>query len=211
MSKLNIDQCRGRKVLKNGCTKTIIAKCTLEKIVIDSITQSLSQPDIMNKLINKLLEIQEQQTKENKLLNKLLSEQRQNDIALENMMKVLEQGIITRNTKQHLKQLEEKQEQLEMQITAEKSKKTTILTEDKIRKYYAKALNLSSKLLIEVLIDKIILFDDKIEIYYNSPIQKSPDTENQGFCFYVINKNIMIIKNQSLTEKLAMQIEMWIM
>lgn len=31
---------------------------------------------------------------------------------------------------------------------------------------------------------KILLYDDRIEIYFNSPIRTSPDDENRGFSFY---------------------------
>lgn len=33
-------------------------------------------------------------------------------------------------------------------------------------------------MLVNFLIKKIVLFDDKIEIYYNSPIRISPDDES---------------------------------
>lgn len=38
-------------------------------------------------------------------------------------------------------------------------------------------------MLINCLIDKIVLFDDHIDIYFNSPITKSPD-DGQGSRFY---------------------------
>ena len=37
--------------------------------------------------------------------------------------------------------------------------------------------------MIESLVKEIILFDDKIEIQFNSPIKISPD-ESRGFTFY---------------------------
>ena len=46
---------------------------------------------------------------------------------------------------------------------------------------------------INKLIDKIELFDDEVKIYYNSPINNSPD-DNQGFCFYTSKIDEMKIK-----------------
>ena len=37
-------------------------------------------------------------------------------------------------------------------------------------------------MLINFLIKQIVLFDDKIEIYFNSPLRVSPD-DSQGFSF----------------------------
>ena len=52
-----------------------------------------------------------------------------------------------------------------------------------MRKFYADALKAEPKLLIDCLIKEIVLYDDKIEIYFNSPIKLSPD-ESRGFTFY---------------------------
>ena len=39
--------------------------------------------------------------------------------------------------------------------------------------------------MIKTLIKEIILYDDKIEIYYNYTKNKSPDDDDhRGFCFY---------------------------
>ncbi len=48
------------------------------------------------------------------------------------------------------------------------------------RKVYLQALKLEPKLLIDYLIKEIRLYDDKMEITFNSPIKISPD-KNQGF------------------------------
>lgn len=42
---------------------------------------------------------------------------------------------------------------------------------------------------LDCLIKEIILYDDKIEIYFNSPIKISPD-ESRGFTFYTENIKI---------------------
>lgn len=46
------------------------------------------------------------------------------------------------------------------------------------------ALKLEPQMLVNYLIKEVILYDDKIQIHYNSPIRMSPDHENgQGFIF----------------------------
>ena len=56
-------------------------------------------------------------------------------------------------------------------------------TEKEVREYYEQALRMEPQLLINYLVQKIVLFDDRMEIYYNSPITNSPD-DGQCCCFY---------------------------
>ena len=64
-----------------------------------------------------------------------------------------------------------------------KSKQTIKLTEKEIKQFYEQALRLEPQMLINYLIKEIILFDDRIEIIFNSPLMYSPDN-SQGFTFY---------------------------
>lgn len=65
-------------------------------------------------------------------------------------------------------------------ILIEKSKTMLKLSKEDIKEYYIQALQLEPKLLIDYLIQEIKVFEDKIEITFNSPIKTSPDN-NQGF------------------------------
>ena len=65
----------------------------------------------------------------------------------------------------------------------EKSRNATRISEADIREYYKEALRLEAQALINYLIKEIVLYDDKIEIYFNKPTRTSPD-ENRGFSFY---------------------------
>ena len=80
---------------------------------------------------------------------------------------------------------------------AEKSKKTLKLSRRNITTYFAEALTLSPDLLINYLVKKIVLFDDKIQIYFNLPIKdKSPDDNSQGLLFYT--KEIVLYEKTSV-------------
>ena len=176
-------KCYGRKH-GNGCTKSVIRKEVIEDIVLDTVVRELNKPQTMNDIVRGLLAEQERQTKESITLNLLLREKRQTDNALENVMKAIEQGIISNTTNKRLHELESKQEELERQILIEKSKQSVKISEREIRTIYENALRLEPQLLIDTLIKEILLYDDRIEIYFNSPIRTSPDDENRGFSFY---------------------------
>lgn len=108
-------------------------KDVIEKLVVNATINKLSNPKIMNTVVAKLLQLQEQQ--------------------------------------------------LERQILLEHSKQSIRLTENDIREFYKQALTLEPKMLINLFVKEITLFDDKIAIQFNSPSKASPDTI-RGFSFY---------------------------
>ena len=59
------------------------------------------------------------------------------------------------------------------------------LTEKEIRLFYRKALKENPKLLLKHLVEKIVLYNDEIVIYFKTPLEKGPD-DGQGFSFYAI-------------------------
>ena len=79
----------------------------------------------------------------------------------------------------------------------EKSKTKLTLTKEDMTKYLLSALKKNPRPMIDALIRKIILYNDKIEIYYNYTNGKNPDgTDNhRDFIFYTITKNFEITKN----------------
>lgn len=176
-------KCRGRKARVNDCKKKAIPKEELERLVLDTIITQLKEPELMDKLINAILEEQERRNRENSALLVMQREQRQNEIALDNIMKAIERGIMNNTTNKRMKELEVRQEELERLILIEKSKQIRQFTEKEVRKYYEQALRMEPQMLINYLVQKIVLFDDRMEIYYNSPINNSPD-DGQGCCFY---------------------------
>lgn len=188
-------KCSGRK-RGSDCNKSVIRKDLLENLVIDTTLEELSKPQVVNALVKGMLDIQEQQAKGTPVLNMLTKEKRQTENAIKNIMTAIEKGVITNTTTKRLKELEEQQENLERQILIERSKTAVKLSESDMKQFYIQALKLEPQMLINYLIKEIVLFDDKIEIHYNSPIRISPD-DSQGFSFY--SKTIQINAAQNVT------------
>jgi hypothetical protein len=186
-------KCIGRKKDHNGCRQPVLKKEDLEKIVIDTIIEKMSEPQIMDKAVNALLNLQDNQIKDNIELKILQREKAKIDKALENLVTAIEQGIISNTTNKRLHELEEQQTELERKILIERSKCTVKLTKTMIQDYYESALRLEPQMLINFLIKKVVLFDDKVEIYFNSPIRISPD-ESQGFSFYKTKTKLGLYK-----------------
>ena len=96
--KVRYYQCRGRKKLKNGCTKSAVRKEVLEKFVLDHIYETLSNGAETEKIISYLMQIQEEQARERPAIKVLEKEKRQTETALNNVMSAIEQGIILNTT-----------------------------------------------------------------------------------------------------------------
>ena len=175
-------KCHGRKNLRNGCKQTAYRKEMLEKLVLDSIIEELKKPHQIEFITKELLAIQESQVKMSSTLTMLEKEQRQNASAIENIMSAVEQGFYTVTANKRMRELEERQSELERLIILERSKLQVKVSVEEIRTFYEVALFEEGQMLINYLVKEIIVFDDEIHIYFNSPLKTSPD-ESQGFSF----------------------------
>ena len=186
-------KCNGRKKRINDCNKSMLRKDVIEPLVINKVIEKLSNPEMLNFVVCKLLQIQEQQAKENTILNILVKQLKQVETALNNLVSAVERGIISNATKNRLLELEQQQEELEKQILIERSKQAVQLTENDIREFYKQALTLEPKMLINFFVKQITAYDDKIQIQLNRPTRVSPD-DSQGFSFYLETVDMIISK-----------------
>ena len=76
-----------------------------------------------------------------------------------------------------------------------------VLTEEEVRAYYMRYIKQSPPILIEHLIQKIVLYKDKIEIYYNNPLKNRPNDKQDGsFCIGEITITIkQKVTNSAIT------------
>ena len=143
--------------------------------MLDSIIAELKKPEQMDYIFQGLLALQESQIKTNSTLSILEREQKQNVIAMENIMNAVERGFYTAAANKRMKELEDRQAELERLIIIERSKMQVKVSEKEIRAFYESALLQEPQMLINFLIREIIVFDNEIHIYFNSPLQTGPD------------------------------------
>ena len=156
------------------------------------------------------MKVQGYQSNGNSILNSLLKDKKQAESTLNNIMKAVEQGVVNNTTNKRMKDLENQIEELERQILIEKSKTMLKLSKEDIKEYYIQALKLEPKLLIDYLIQEIKVFEDKIEVTFNSPIKTSPD-KNQGlFIFSLLSKLPQYIQNKEQPKMLDIEIKVYI-
>lgn len=182
-------KCSGRKS-KNGCTKLMVRKEPFEEFILENILKVLSNSKHIEIIIENLMQVQELQSNGSAILNSLLKDHKQAETNLNNIMNAVEQGIINNTTNKRMKELETQLEELDKQILIEKSKNAYKLSKQDLKDFYLQALKLESKMLIDYLIQEIKVFEDKLEIIFNSPIKRSPDT-NQGFFLFSFNSILL--------------------
>ena len=173
-------KCHGRKNLRNGCRQKAFRKETLEKFVLDAILEELKKPHNIERITKGLLALQESQIKTSSTLGILEKERKQNENAIENIMSAVERGFYTATANKRMRELEERQSELDRLIIIERSKMQVKVSAEEIRAFYEAALLQESQMLINYLVKEIIVYDDEIHIYFNSPLQTSPD-DSQGF------------------------------
>ena len=176
-------KCLGRKKDNNGCNKKQVKKEELENLVVNAIVEEIGKPDVLDELVAELLKRQDEQLANNSTLSMLIKEKAKVDKMLENIVAAISNGIVSRTTNAKLQELEKQQEDLDRLIHIEQNKQSVRMTESEIRAFYQKALLLEPKMLISSLVKEIVLYDDRMDIYYNTPFKTSPD-DSRGSSFY---------------------------
>ena len=78
-----------------------------------------------------------------------------------------------------------------------------------IREYYVEALKMESAMLVDFFVRKIVLYNNKIEIYLNTPLRNGPD-DDRGCSFFVGVGNLPRTSMQKNEEGCwTIRIEMW--
>ena len=178
-------KCGLKKSNAKLCHKSPIRKEVLEQLIIDTTKEVLNNPKTLDLITTKIFEAREQRVKDISILNLLEDEQKKLQKALNNILNAIEQGIITNSTKQRIEELETALEIANEKVLLERSKNKIQLSPTDIRNFISKAINKEPHLMIRLLIKEIILYDDKVEVYYNFIDKKQPDDlEHQAFCVY---------------------------
>ena len=188
-------KCKQRKLSK-PCQKDTIRKEILEDVVVDTTLKVLQGP-FLEKLAEDILKVHLARNKDQTTLKLLVVERTETINALNNIMKAVEKGIVSVTAQTRLEELERKLEEIDAKIIIEESKTKISLTKEDILRFIKKAIKKDPYPMVKMLIKKVILFNDKIEIYYNYIENFSPDDNHQAFSFYkgfvdigIQNKNI---------------------
>lgn len=178
-------KCYSRKKL-NACNKSILPKDALEKVIVDATVTAFSSPENIFAISEAAVEIHNKRMHDKSLLNILLREKAEIQKTIDNIMKAIEQGILTATTKRRMEEMEQRLAETEDKILLEEYKEQSRLTREEVAEYLTHGVRQNPRLMLNTLIQKIILFDDKMEIYFNYtprpyPDDPSPDDNHRVF------------------------------
>ena len=169
-------KCMGRKK-KNICNKRIMPKEKLEKTILDATMQVFGTPEGISAIADEILKIHEKRMHDRSVLAILTNERDVIKKSLANILKAIEQGILTATTKSRMDELEAQLSVVEDKIIVEQYKAQNQLKKEEVIEYLTHTIKQQPKLLIRNLIQKIVLYDDRFEIYFNY-LNNMPPTED---------------------------------
>lgn len=160
------------------CHNKSVRKEVLEEIVTNVLAEELTKPDNLKFLTDKVFEFYCAKSQDDSDLHRYEKELADTNKAIKNILAAIEEGIFTPSTKQRLTELEEKKERIEQTITIESAREKNMLTKEDIERYITDAIKLSAKQMVELLVERIDVFADKICIklkYSDTPIEPPTD------------------------------------
>ena len=181
-------KCSNRKK-RHVCQKATIRKEILEDLVTEITIKVLDNDETINLLAEKIISLQKEKAKEDSTKNLLIDQKKEIEENISNIVTAIEKGIITNTTKQRLIELEKSLENVKTQIIQQETNSVTVMKKTDIVRFIKKVIKKEPRVMLHYLIKKIILWDDKIEIYYNyiSNKKETDEIDHQPFLFYTEN------------------------
>lgn len=154
---------------KHSCDKKTVKKEWIEDLVVRYTKDMLMQDDVIEYIANIVLRVASTENTSIILLKQQLNE---TEKAIVNLMKAIEQGIITTTTKQRMIELETTKEELELKIIKEELKRPP-LTKEKLIFWLQRFRSMEvtkkehKQRLIDSFVNAVYVYDDKLVLIFN--------------------------------------------
>ena len=159
----------GNAIYKKSCDKKTVQKAWIERYIVVLTREYVLRDEVIDRLADAVVELQKRENTAIPFLNKQLG-----DIAkrIGNLINSIEEGIATSSVKQRLEELETKKADLEISLAREKIEQTPLSKEQIVfwisrfkdgdidNQEYRKAI-------IDIFVNSIFLYDDKLVITFN--------------------------------------------
>lgn len=152
-----------------GCDKKSVRKEWIETVAVELAKKIIFDDELIDKIADTVLDLLGSENTVLPLLHKQYAETQR---AIDNLLRAIEQGILTASTKQRMEDLEREKASLSMQITKEEMSRPS-LTKEKIRFWFYRLRKLDMKKLehrrrlIDSFLNAIILHEDYLEFIFN--------------------------------------------
>ena len=162
-------KCVSVKKKRTECHKKPVRKEWIEDLVVGETMKMVMDDKAIEAIVSMLMDLQDRDN-----VNVPLYEQqlREAETAISNLLNAIQQGILTRSTKERLEELENRRDELENRLACEKLAKPKASAEfmtfwlHRFRKLDVRQKS-HRKMLIDTFINAIFLYDDKMVITFN--------------------------------------------
>lgn len=154
---------------KKGCHKKPVKKEWIEDLVVSETMMMVMDNDLMCRLVDRLLELQNEENYDLKVLKKQLAEVEK---GIDNMLNAIQAGIVTAATKERLMALEAQKNELDERILQEQINHP-ILTREQITFFLYQFRKIDThdederQRLIDSFVNAVFVYDDKIVMTFN--------------------------------------------
>ena len=161
-------KCNGAKY-KHTCDKKTVKKDWIENIVIKYTREMMMSDNVLEDIAGIVFRNFQ---KENPVIQLLKQRLNETETALNNLLKAIEEGIITSTTKQRMLELEQTRDEINLKLIKEEMKKPTITKEGlMLWLKQIQTMSLETKehkqRLIDCFVNAVYLYDDKLVITFN--------------------------------------------
>ena len=162
-------KCVSVKKKRTECHKKPVRKEWIEDLVVGETMKMVMDDKAIEAIVSMLMDLQDRDN-----VNVPLYEQqlREAESAIQNLLNAIQQGILTRSTKERLEELENRRDELENRLACERLAKPKVSAEfmtfwlHRFRKLDVRQQS-HRKMLIDTFINAIFLYDDKMVITFN--------------------------------------------
>ena len=149
-----------KKTVKKEWIEDIVVKHTHEMMIDDNVIEDIASIVFRNA------------KKENPAIQLLKQRLSETENALNNLLRAIEEGIITPTTKQRMIELEQTRDEIKLKLIKEEMKKPTITKEGLVLWLrHIQNMSLETKehkqRLIDIFVNAVYLYDDKLVITFN--------------------------------------------
>ncbi len=186
-------KCVNKKKNTKNCRKKTIRKEVLEQTVLDMSMDLFTSKVDLDIICNEIIRVHEKNMTEQSVVHLLKDEKAKAEKSLKNILAAIEEGILNPTTKDRMKELEEQIEDLNAKILAEEYKLQNGITRDEVMEYLTHGVrDLSPQVLIDVLVNRIELYDDEIVVWFNYSDRINPDDPDTDSRDFILQENFKI-------------------
>ncbi len=153
-----------------------VKKDVLEAAILEALNKVLMNEENYNLLVDAVLKAHNDKIKDNSSLRFAEKELQKTETALSNLIAAVEAGFFSETSKTRLIELEERKKELKLSIATEKSKEVPRITREQVENYLTFAIEQSPQTWIDLLVKRVAIKDDIIELLleYTHNINPTP-------------------------------------